>query len=673
MKSLRRVLALLVLVCLPLGGLVATDLVAPPRAEARVGTVTNLAHLNFLLDDVSPPVTARHTTYRQAEEPALVMPWTYADARNGGTFERVGGGPLDPATGDWGQGAYNTDDITRAAVVYLRHWRQTKSRDSRAKAYELLRSVAYMQTATGPNAGNSVLWIQPDGELNPSPEPLELPDPSDSGPSYWQARTVWAFGEGYAAFKSADPAFARFLQNRLRLTLAALRRDVLSKYGTYVVADGVRLPAWLIVNGADATSEAVLGLSAYADAAPGDRRARRMLGQFADGIQRLAAGGPQQWPYGAILPWAESRSLWHAWASQTGAALASSAETLGRPKLLRTATREAISFDPTLLTAGGADNGWLPTPADRVQIAYGVDSRVQSLLAVADAGRTRAAADLAAIEAAWFFGANRAGAPMYNPATGVTYDGLQPDGSINRNSGAESTIHGLLTMLALDAQPRVRARAVGVTRVQSRDGLTVVEAESAVVTTGSVVTPTSPWTGESQWSGGKYLRLEAGQRASLVVPRGSGPRLVEPVSWQVESGRGRSVWSVDERRLGVLRHRVGDQGITAASGALLPQLLDRTVPAAGGALVVTARRAPLQLDAVILRPVVSRMALTGATGRTELVHSASRRAERAVVGAAGTRATVRAYDARGRLVEQRRIDGRTRIELPARGMAVVVG
>ena len=80
-------------------------------------------------------------------------------------------------------------------------------------------------------------------------------------------------------------------------------------------------------------------------------------------------------------------------------------------------------FTPTLLTAGGPDNGWFPSPTDRVQIAYGADSRVQSLLAVADATGSQGFADLAAMQAAWFFGANRAGAVMYDPATGVTYDG----------------------------------------------------------------------------------------------------------------------------------------------------------------------------------------------------------------------------------------------------------
>ena len=198
----------------------------------------------------------------------------------------------------------------------------------------------------------------------PQREPVELPDPSDSGASYWQARSLWAFGEGYAAFRRSDPAFAAFLQQRIQLSVGALERDVLSRYGHYEVADGRRVPAWLIVDGADATAEAVLGLAAYARVAPGDAAARRALARFAEGIADMSAGTRQQWPYDAILPWTQSRSLWHAWASQTGAALARAAATLDRRRWPQPAVAEALSFDPTLLTGDGADNGWLPAPVD---------------------------------------------------------------------------------------------------------------------------------------------------------------------------------------------------------------------------------------------------------------------------------------------------------------------
>src|ERR671910_889780 len=228
--------------------------------------------------------------------------------------------------------------MTRAAVVYLRHWRQFGDQASRDRAYQLLRGVTYLQTSSGPDAGNVVLWMQPDGTLNTSPTPTEEPDPSDSGPSYWLARTIWALGEGYAAFRAADPAFAGFLRERLELSLYALDRQVLDpRYGTYQTVDGLRLPAWLIVDGADASSEAVYGLAAYVRAG-GSARARLDLRRLADGVARMPLGDVRDWPYGALLPWARSRSLWHAWGDQMAGSLAEA----------------------------GRENGWLPAPTDRV-------------------------------------------------------------------------------------------------------------------------------------------------------------------------------------------------------------------------------------------------------------------------------------------------------------------
>ena len=681
-------------------GLAVTSLIgavslASTTAEAAVSTattsaslsagvpspLTNLAHLDFLLDTASPGAIDGHTTYRLADEPAITMPWTYADSRPGGAFARVGGGPLDTATGHYGQGAYNADDITRAAVVYLRDWKQTGAQASRTKAYELLRSVAYFQTSSGPNAGNVVLWMQSDGSFNPSPVPVEQPDPSDSGASYWLARSLWAFGEGYAGFKDTDPAFASFLQQRLQLGVAALNREVLDKYGSYAIADGTSVPAWLIINGADASAEAVLGLSAYSAAVPADATSRTALAQLAEGISKMGAGSLTQWPYGAILPWAESRSMWHAYASQMPAALAAASVVLKKPALLEPAAADSVGFTTELLTAGGPDNGWYPTPVDTTQIAYGADSRLQSLLAVSAAGSRPGIRDLACIAGSWFFGANPSGKPTYDPATGVTFDGVQSNGTVNPNSGAESTIHGLLSMLALDANPDVAARAVATPVTVSHDGLTVVQAESATATTGTVVTPDSAWTGESQFGAvtggaGSYLSLPTGTTASLAIPAGSGARHLEPVTFQPNPGSASSVWSADGRSagrvpLGSIRDGVGAQGITAVPGVLLPQTLP--LPIGAGAMTVTVRATSgtVRLDAVIVRPLVSRLLLRGASASTELVHSTSVLPLPTTLGAAGEGATVHNYDAAGRLVKSRTFTGIATIVLQPGGFAVV--
>ena len=466
---------------------------------------------------------AGHTTYLMDAMPTAQAPWTYADRNPDGTFRRIGGGTLDPATGRYGQGAFNSDDIARTAVVYLRHWQQTGSAASREHAFQTLRALTYLQTATGPDAGNVVLWQQADGTLNPSATPAELPDPSDSAESYWLARTVWALGEGYALFEEVDPAFASFLQDRLHLALRSLSAQSLGRYGSFDVADGVRVPGWLVNGGADASSEAVLGLSAYVRAEPADAAAATALARLSQGIALMSSGSTNQWPFGAILPWTASRTFWHAWGGYAPGALAGAAGVLGRPGLLEAAVTDSAQFTPQLLAAGGPDNLWGPTPGD-AQIAYGVDCRLESLVATAQAANAPGLWDLAAITAGWFFGANPSGAPAYDPNTGVAIDGIEPSGAVNHNSGAESTIHTLLAMLTLDRNPVLRARALGIDRTVAIEGLSVVEAESGVLTgDGAVVTPASAWTGEALWSGGAYVALTEGDRVTIPIRPPSSP------------------------------------------------------------------------------------------------------------------------------------------------------
>jgi hypothetical protein len=686
----RRILAVVGVVALAGGlGLTAAPASAAPASAAPAtpasakpaasGTapLTNLAHLDFLLDSVAPASTAGHTTYRLGAEPTITMPWVYANANDDGSFTRVGGGDLDTATGHYGQGAFDSDDISRAAVVYLRDWQQTHSASARKKAYELLRATAYFQTTSGPDRGNVVLWMQSDGTLNATPTPADSPNPADSGASYWLARSLWAFGEGYAAFRHSDPKFAAFLSQRIHLGVSALNREVLNKYGRFAVADGTRVPSWLIVDGADASAEAVLGLTAYTAVQPRDSVVRSADAKLARGVALMGSGNSQQWPYGAILPWAESRSMWHAWSSQMPAALARASVALHDRSLLAPAVADSVSFTTTMLAADGPDNAWYPTPIDQTQIAYGADSRLQSLLAVADASHSAGIRQLAGIEAAWYFGMNKSGQQVYNPTTGVTIDGVQSDGSLSRNSGAESTIHGLLSMLALDSHPDVRRLALAAAHVSSRDGLVVSEAEAATSTTGAVVTPDSAWTGESQYSGGKFLSLAAGQTATIPVGAAAAGaaaesaagevRSVEPVIFRPAGVPTRSSWGDGTHALGLLSSAVGAMGITAVPGALLPQTLAHKTSAAS--VTVTATKGTLALDAIISRPALERLSLTG-TGATELLHSTSLKSLRARIGATGKRMTVAIYDSRGRLVSRHTVGSAITIVLPAGGFAI---
>jgi hypothetical protein len=649
-------LPVLVAVALLLSGVWAMPVRAAPTP------LTNLAHLDFLGDAVTPPTQAGHTTYRLADEPSLSVLWTYAEPRADGSYRRLGGGTYHPDTNTYGQGAFNTDDLTRAAVVYLRHWRQFGDDHSRVAAYGLLRSVTYMQTMTGDSRlGNFVLWMQPDGTLNPSADPKELPDPSDSDASYWLARSIWALGEGYEAFRDADPAFAAFLRARLELALDALDREVLVRYGTHRLFDGANLPAWLIVDGADASSEAVYGLSAYTRADPGNARARLDLERLGDGLAEMAlSDSAATWPFAAILPYAGSRSLWHAWGDQMAGALATAGSALGEGRFTSVAVTEVARFTPHLLVQGGADQGWLPAPAELAQIAYGADATLQNLLRTADATGLNGFRQLAAVQAAWYFGNNRSGVQMYDPATGRTFDGLEADGRVNRNSGAESTIHGLLSMLALDAHPDVAAAATARNDRVDQESWFLVEAESGNLKgKANVVTPASAWTGESLWSGGRYVELGPGSRVtvSATLPETGRYRLL-PVFDRQEAPL---------RSLGT-RHRfdtvpigtqwdggAGAQGVSPTSGYLdignvgTTRVFDVGPVAIESAYVGDG--APVRLDALLVQPEIERLLLSGDGGRQGLLRSWATQRRLATLDAGTGGLTAFAYDADGRLVE----------------------
>jgi hypothetical protein len=656
-------------------GLLTSLVVGHPTATTAAADepLTNLAHLDFLQDDVTPPDQDDHTTYRLAEEPSIGVLWTYADRNSDGTYRRVGGGPYDPATNTWSQGAFNADDVSRAAVVYLRHWQQTGTTSSRDRAYDLLRGLTYLQTATGDNAGNVVLWMQPDGTLNPSPTPVELPNPSDSGASYWLARTIWALGEGYAAFEGADADFAAFLKERLDLSIAALQRQTLSRYPDTMVVDGRETPSWLVVDGADASAEAVLGLVAYVEAG-GPQPARDALRQLAEGIAALGEGDARHWPFGGVQPWALSLGNWHAWASQMPAALALAGDTLGEGSFTAVAARDSGTFDPWLLTSGGPDNGRLPTRTDTTQIAYGVDSRLQSLLATADVTGRTGPSRLAAIVGAWYFGANAWGQPAYDPTSGRTVDGINGAGSPNRNAGAESTIHGLLSMLALDAHPAVAQAAQQVARIEDRVGTRTLQVEDAALTGDArPVVPPSMWTGESLFGGSGYAGLGDGGSAAVAIGRG-GPRLVLPVVDLQPGSSAVTTFRVDDTVLGsIASGDIGDQGVSPAPGALLPVTLSvgdgavhATTQASGGDVA--------RLDALMVEPLVSRLVLSGGDHGTVLLRSAATSMQQAMVKVPGDGpATVERYDGAGRLVSTSTTDatGLVRVAVLVGGFTVV--
>jgi hypothetical protein len=653
---------------------------APPDPGAALGPgIVNLAHLDSLHGSVAYPATppAGHST----TDPGSPIDtwWVYANFNaTTGTYTPTGGGAYDPATNTYGQGAFDTDDVSRAAIVYLTHYRFYHDQHSLNMARGALRFVLYMQTTSGPNAGNFVLWMQPDGALNTTPTPPDQPNPADAGASYWLARSIWAIGVGYQAFQKTDPSFAAALAARMQLAMAKLDRELVGpNYGHYLTLHGYQTPAWLISDGADASSEALLGLTAFIQAT-GDAEARKLALDFGIGMAGFQLGSEADWPWLALMPWARSVSDWHAWAAHMTMALASAAQTLGRPDWLAAAQRDASSFDVHEQLSFGAINGLTPAPNDLSQIAYGNETMVDGLLAVGTATGNPVFRRWAGIAAGWLFGDNPAATPMYQPKTGVVFDGINGDGSVNRNSGAESTIEGLLSLMNAVNDPEAR-QYLGFDTVLSRFTYQKVEAESGTLSgAATVVSPASSWTGEAMWSNGQYVDLATGGSDRLAVTAPAAGRYLLYLAYDKQISPPGSVGvtvSVDGVAQGTdWEGGAGAQGVSPNPDYLWIDSLPFPQPLAAGQHTVTLAYAGTgamhaKVDAVLLQPAVESTLLTAAGGH-ELALYKSLAAGSQGAALPNGRWRVQIYDAEGSLVGTTLQPGGGTVYVPAYGFAI---
>ena len=203
--------------------------------------------------------------------------------------------------------------------------------------------------------------------------------------------------------------------------------------------------------GADATAEFLLGVVEYLKIQP-DAELAQMAGQLADGILAMQQPPEADFP-GAFLSW---KNRWHGWANAQSQALAQLADILQRPELLKSARFEADHYAAFLLTRGMLRE-WNPLHPENArefeQIAYDIRPMALGLLEIAEASGDSDYAVLAGLAGSWLFGNNAAEKQMYHPETGRCFDGINDSLQINRNSGAESTIEALYTLVKLEQHP----------------------------------------------------------------------------------------------------------------------------------------------------------------------------------------------------------------------------
>jgi len=357
------------------------------------------------------------------------------------------------------EGIACVDDAGRAAVLYLRHYELTGSEESRARAISLLKFVVKMETPDG----KFYNFILKDHSINTNGKT------SFKSFGWWAARATWSMGIGCRVLHTRDSAFAAVLREGIGRALPNVD-SMLKTYGKHEMMRKLRLPTWLFYgSGADATSELLLGLIEFYGSSR-DQRVKSYIEKLSAGLTSMQEGDMRTFPYALHRSW---QTLWHMWGNGQTQALAQAGKSLSNKKMIQSAKREADCFYSRLLIEGFMKEMDVADSSKKIeyeQIAYGVRPMAIGLIRLYEATDDPRYLKMAGLAASWLFGNNVLHQPMYDSSTGRCFDGIRDSATVNRNSGAESTIEALQTLVEVERYPLAKQylgfRKTGMTRTR---------------------------------------------------------------------------------------------------------------------------------------------------------------------------------------------------------------
>lgn len=272
---------------------------------------------------------------------------------------------------------------------------------------------------------------------------------------WWSLRALWGLETAYPLVKS-DAVLAQRIEDTSQKLMVNIKRDISTNNSNTEFINGIETPTWLLhKSAADQSSLLIVGLLKNYERTQ-DNEVVLLINSLAKGIMVLQKGDADNYPYSAFLSY---ENLWHAWGNMQSYALLKAGQGLNKQEYIDSALKEINNFYPKILKSGFAEafsikfNGTVYQEIERKkypQIAYGIRPMVW---ATAEAYRYSKKPELLTLTknlASWITGKNDANRAIYNPITGVCFDGIGSPSEINKNSGAESTIEALLVLLEIE-------------------------------------------------------------------------------------------------------------------------------------------------------------------------------------------------------------------------------
>ncbi len=336
------------------------------------------------------------------------------------------------------------DDVARAIIFYLRNYQYTQAAESLEKAKLLLKFLVFMQAENG----YVYNFIFPDHSINRDGIT------SKAEANWWSWRALWALGEALSIIDSKTPGFDHLIECRNRLVDVIIRDFGAAGVDSFVQIEGLSIPQWLPGQSAsDQAALMVLGLVLARDYRV--EETRPILESLLKGIQQMQIINNYEFPHGAFLSW---QNTWHAYGNAQSYALLQAFKMTKDSSLLLSVLAEMDFF----IKEWNARNKMSQFKARKTdqeitmyevspypQIAYNLRPVIWACLEAAAITKEMHYADMAHNISQWFTGENAAQTAMYDPLNGRCFDGINDEKTVNRNSGAESTIEALLAIQEL--------------------------------------------------------------------------------------------------------------------------------------------------------------------------------------------------------------------------------
>jgi hypothetical protein len=350
---------------------------------------------------------------------------------------------------DSDEGFTCVDDVSRAALFYLRNKTFLSDTAIQNKAASLVNFVLQMQAANG----YFYNFLLPGNTINTTHET------SRAERGWWSWRALQTLTEAMPLLRKVDATLAQKTEASIERLLVNIKSDMVEIPKTTKIVNGVVVPQWLPAgSGTDQAAILMFGLMNYC-AQNDDAVLKKYIRKLADGILLMQQTDKTQKPHSFFLSW---ENTWHAYGSDQAYALMKAGRFLKDSNLTKKALAEVDNFYPWLLNSGMKSSFSLKKDENRLtlvneqqfaQIAYGIRPMIFAALEAYDITADQEYTDIALQLTDWFFGENSASVMMYDKSTGRCFDGIIGPEKVNKNSGAESTIEALLLLQKLEQHP----------------------------------------------------------------------------------------------------------------------------------------------------------------------------------------------------------------------------